>query len=256
VIVGGPVADRGAADGSVYALEWEVPAGVRAACTTRRGGVSRGAYASFNLATHVGDDPDAVRANRAQLQHLLALPAAPCWLEQVHGTTLVHADPAALAPPRADAAYTRISGRVCAVLTADCLPILLCDHRASVVAAVHAGWRGLLDGILPRTVAALAAHARDWLAWIGPGIGVDSYAVGPELRARFVAVDAGNAAFFTRRDGAWLADLAGIAERQLHAAGLAAITRHPGCTARDADAYYSFRRDGTTGRFASLIWLA
>lgn len=234
---------------------WDAPARVRAVCTTRHGGVSQGTYASLNLASHVGDDPEAVHANRARLRRMLALPAEPCWLEQVHGTALTEAEPLATSAPRADAAFTREVGRVCVVLTADCLPILLCDRHASVVAAVHAGWRGLLDGILPRTLAALAGSARDWLAWIGPGIGAASYRVGPDLRERFVAADAESADCFTLQAGNWHADLAGLAAHQLRAAGVAVVTRHPGCTLRDANDFFSYRRDGVTGRFASLIWL-
>lgn len=234
---------------------WDAPARVRAACTTRLDGDSQGAYASFNLATHVGDDPAAVRANRARLRRLLALPAEPCWLEQVHGTTLADAAVPGTSTPVADAAFTREAGRVCVVLTADCLPILLCDRHASVVAAIHAGWRGLLDGIVPRTLAALTGDPRDWLAWIGPGISATAYRIGPELRERFIRANAGTAARFMAQDGEWHADLGGIAEDQLRDAGISAVTRHAGCTARDTDRFYSYRRDGATGRFASLIWM-
>jgi len=233
--------------------DWPAPARVGACVTTRAGGVSAPPYASFNLATHVGDGPANVAANRARLREALALPAAPRWLSQVHGVRCV--DVATVADDvEADAGYAMAAGLVCAVLTADCLPVLLCDRAATRVAAVHAGWRGLDAGILPRAVRALGVDAADVIAWIGPGIGVDAYAVGAALRARFVAQDPGYADCFERRGAAWHADLAGIAGRQLALAGVPVVSRHAGCPYADPR-FYSYRRDGVTGRFASLIWI-
>ena len=167
--------------------DWPAPPGVRALITTRHGGVSAAPYASFNLGSHVGDDPARVGANRARLASLL--PAAPCWLEQVHGTDVIDLGTltSVAAPPRADAALARRAGVVCAVLTADCLPVLLCDAAGSVVAAAHAGWRGLLAGVLERTVAAMAVPAGSLMAYLGPAIGPESFEVGDEVRAAFVA---------------------------------------------------------------------
>ncbi len=234
---------------------WPAPAAVRACCTTRAGGTSRGAYASLNLATHVGDDPATVESNRAQVRIAVALGEEPRWVSQVHGSRVVHAD-GATPDTEADAAWTATAGVPCTVLTADCLPILLCDDRGALVAAAHAGWRGLLDGVIAATVAALrAAGARELLAWVGPGIGPTAYAVGGDMRERFVHLDSANTAWFTEAGGRWHADLPGLAVQQLQRAGVAHISRYAGCTFEEPARFYSYRRDGTTGRMASLIWL-
>jgi len=243
---------------SVIAPVWDAPARVRACVTTRLGGVSGGAWAGLNLATHVGDDPAAVAANRARLAAALALPGPPRWLTQVHGTHCVDAaivDAPVEAPVEADASCTRTPGVVCAVLTADCLPILLCDRDASCVAAVHAGWRGLHDGVIAAAVDALGVPAGRLCAWIGPGIGVDAYVVGADLRERFVAREPALAACFERRGGDWHADLSAIARQQLDAAGVGAVAASGLCTFTDPR-FYSYRLDGLTGRFASLVWLS
>lgn len=232
---------------------WDAPAGIRACVTTREEGASEGPWARGNLATHVGDDAAAVAHNRAALAAALGLAAAPRWLDQVHGVRCVDAAQVDI-PVAADAAFTRTRGVVCAVLTADCLPILLCDRRGGAVAAVHAGWRGLYDGVIGAALAALRAPASALLAWIGPGIGRDAYAVGAELRERFVARDTALANCFERRGDAWHADLAAMAVRQLQAAGVQDITPSGICTHADPR-FYSFRRDAVTGRFASLIWI-
>lgn len=242
------------AEPQFIAPDWDTPAGVQAWVTTRAGGLSRGPYAEFNLATHVGDEAGAVAGNRARLDAALALPASPRWLTQVHGTRCV--DAAALdAPVEADAILTRTPGVVCAVLTADCLPILLCARDASGVAAVHAGWRGLYDGVIAAAITALGIPAARLSAWIGPGIGVDAYVVGADLRTRFIDRDPALATCFERRGTAWHADLVAIARHQLRACGVAAITASGLCTYADRR-FYSFRRDGVTGRFASLIWIS
>jgi hypothetical protein len=233
---------------------WGAPPSVRACVTTRDGGVSRGPYASLNLATHVQDIADDVAANRTRLAHALNLPGPPRWLTQVHGTRCVDAATIG-APVDADAAWTDRPGVVCAILTADCLPILLCDRAGTRIAAAHAGWRGLCDGVIASTLAALAVPGAELCAWIGPGIGVAAYAVGAELRERFMAADAEAEACFIRRDDSWYADLAGLARQQLTRAGVRDIADCGLCTYGDTR-FYSHRRDGVTGRFASLIWIS
>jgi len=233
--------------------DWPAPPQVRAFVTTRAGGVSQSPYAQLNLATHVGDDANAVAENRRRLAAALRLPAAPRWLSQVHGTRCVDAATAA-DDAQADASYALRAGIVCAVLTADCLPVLLCDRAGSRVAAVHAGWRGLHDGVIAAAVRALDCPPAALLAWIGPGIGVDAYVVGDELRARFLERDPSSASCFQRRGDAWHADLAALAAQQLAAAGIGATARADICTHADPR-FYSYRRDGVTGRFASLVWL-
>jgi YfiH family protein len=233
---------------------WTVAPRVRAAMTTRAGGVSTGAYASFNLATHVGDDPAAVAENRRRLRNALGLPAEPAWLEQVHGTGVAVLPAAAQAP--ADAAVTFTRGVVCAVLVADCLPVFLAGRAGDRVGIAHAGWRGLAAGILEATIAALACPPGELVAWLGPSIGPRAFEVGAEVRDAFTAQDAGAAAaFHPGRAGRWLADLPGLARRRLAAAGVTAVSGGDLCTHGDAARFYSFRRDGVTGRLAALAWL-
>ncbi|NKN33946.1 peptidoglycan editing factor PgeF [Marichromatium bheemlicum] len=234
--------------------DWPAPAAVRALVTTRSGGVSQGPYASLNLATHVGDDPARVARNRALLRQHAGLPSEPLWLDQVHGCVV--ADDAAALGCQADAAVSAWPGRVCAVLTADCLPLLLCDREGTRVAAVHAGWRGLAGGVIERTLAALALEPSRLLAWLGPAIGPSAFEVGPEVRARFVDLDVAAAdAFRPGRAGRWLADLFMLARQRLVAAGVPAVYGGGQCTHIDPQRFFSYRRDGTTGRMASLIWL-
>lgn len=234
--------------------EWDLPAGVGALLTTRAGGQSIGPFASFNLGGHVGDDPAAVAANRARLRGFL--PAEPLWLNQVHGAAVADADMCE-AVPEADAALARSSRRACAVLTADCLPVLLCDDDASVVAAAHAGWRGLAAGVLENTVRGMGVAPHRVRAWLGPAIGPQAFEVGDEVRAAFVAADPEAAAAFVARqvEGKWLADLFQLARRRLIAAGVSRISGGGVCTVSAPQRFYSYRRDGVTGRFASLVWL-
>lgn len=236
--------------------DWPVPAHVRALTTTRAGGISTGPYASLNLADHVGDDPAAVAANRMRLVAEAGLPADPVWLQQVHGNTVV--DIARATPvPEADAAYSHQPGQVCAVLTADCLPVLLCDRAGEQVAAVHAGWRGLAAGVIEQAVAALPVPGAELLAWLGPAISAAAYTVGDEVRETFIAHDPRAAAAFQpgRHDG-WHADLYQLARQRLAACGVPAVHGGGRCTFREAQHFYSYRRDGVTGRMATLIWLA
>ncbi|HMM55228.1 MAG TPA: peptidoglycan editing factor PgeF [Candidatus Desulfobacillus sp.] len=232
--------------------EWPAPPAVRALVTTRAGGVSRGPYASFNLADHVGDDAAAVAENRRRLR--ACLPAEPLWLRQVHGSAVV--DAAAAAPDaEADAALARQPGTVCAVLTADCLPVLLCSRSGRAVCAAHAGWRGLAGGVLEAAVAALGEPPEDLLAWLGPAIGPRAFEVGDEVRAVFLAgAPQAEAAFAPAAPGKWLADLCLLARQRLRAAGVVRIFGGGLCTFSDAARFYSYRRDGITGRMAALIW--
>jgi polyphenol oxidase len=232
--------------------DWPAPPGVSALVTTRQGGVSTGAYASFNLAAHVGDDPVSVRRNREILR--AALPSEPVWLDQRHTATVADAEAGPCGV--ADASVSRTPGTVCAVLTADCLPVLLCDEAGSWVAAAHAGWRGLAAGIVEATVARSPALPARLIAWLGPAIGPRRYEVGDDVRAAFVRGDpAATDAFAPSPGGRWMADLYALARRRLAAAGVRRVHGGELCTASDAGRFYSFRRDGVTGRMATLIWL-
>lgn len=235
--------------------EWPAPPNVRALVTLREGGTSSGPYDSLNLASHVGDRSDAVAANRARLALALQLPSEPCWLEQVHGNLCVSAARSPSTPPVADAAWTTTAGVVCAVLTADCLPIVLCDRTGTSVAAIHAGWRGLANGVIPNTVRCLPA-AGGLIAWIGPGIGPLAYRVDESFREGFLALDSKNEEAFTQHEDGWHCDLGLIATRQLHAAGVEVVSRYPGCNHAEHERFFSHRRDGVCGRFATLIWIA
>lgn len=239
--------------------EWPAPAVVCAAFTTRLGGYSAGPWGALNLGVRVGDDLAAVNSNRETVAHALDLPAQPQWLHQVHGTELVAAAGDGI-ERTGDASWTRRRGVVCAVQSADCLPILLCDREGSLVAALHGGWRGLAAGIIQRVLAGLGAAPDSLLAWLGPAICGRCYEVGDEVRAAFGASDDRLAGQFRPADrpGHWLADLPGIARTQLEACGVPADAIHDGdlCTWEDGRRFYSHRRDGTTGRMAGLIWLA
>lgn len=241
--------------GGLLRPAWSVPGRVRVLLTTREGGVSRAPYASFNLGDHVGDAPAAVAANRARLRR--QLPAEPLWLSQVHGVTVADAETAG-GVPVADAAVARSPGRACAVLTADCLPVLFCDDAGTVVGAAHAGWRGLSAGVLEATVARMGVAPGTIRAWLGPAIGPAAFEVGDEVREAFVRDDPGAAAAFVggARAGKWMADLFMLARRRLARTGVARIDGGGVCTYADARQFYSYRRDAVTGRFASLIWLA
>lgn len=238
--------------------DWPAPPRVRAVVTTRQGGVSRPPYDSFNLATHVGDDPAAVAQNRVVLREALALPAEPLWLEQVHGVAVARLDAMGeiSSPPQADACTIGRMGQVCAVLTADCLPVLFCDRAGTRIAAAHAGWRGLAAGVLEATVAAIGVPAADLMAWLGPAIGPAAFEVGEEVRQVFMERHPMAAeAFRPNRPGHWLADIYRLARIRLAAAGVEAVYGGGLCTFSDAARFYSYRRDGATGRMASLIWL-
>lgn len=234
--------------------DWPAPDNVKALQTTRSGGISVAPYDGLNLGAHVGDAPLNVAYNRQLLADFV--PTEPLWLDQVHGTTVIDAGKAGC-QPEADAAFARVPHTVCTVMTADCLPVLLCNRAGTVVAAVHAGWRGLLHGVLEAAMEAMAAPPDSLLAWLGPAIGPASFEVGDEVRAAFVARDPEAAAAFTlQSDGKWLADIYALARLRLQQYGVTAIHGGQYCTYRDATRFYSYRRDGVSGRMATLIWLA
>ncbi|MBL1260900.1 MAG: peptidoglycan editing factor PgeF [Thiotrichaceae bacterium] len=234
--------------------DWPAPAHVRAASSLRCGGSSVGEYAGLNLGDHVADDLVAVAANRTRLQQALALPASPTWLTQIHGVDCVDAANSPIGI-EADASFTSQTGIVSTVLSADCLPVLLCDQRGTSVAALHAGWRGLADGVIESTIAALG-EPRTLMAWLGPAIGPQQFEVGAEVHAAFVARDAAAAdAFVPVRDGHWHADLYQLARLILRKQGVSAIYGGQWCTVSSPEYFYSYRRDGVTGRMATLIWM-
>ncbi len=240
---------------SLIIPDWPAPARVRAASTTRQGGVSTGAYASLNLNYGGGDLPAAVTENRRRVYQALEL-TAPIWLQQVHGATVV--DAASLSESvAADGCYSRQPQRGCVVQTADCLPVLFCDQAATVVAAAHAGWRGLVRGILPATVQAMACPPQHLLAWLGPAISAEAFEVGPEVRAAFLALDPAHSDCFRPGKGdRWWADLYALARQQLRSLGITAIYGGDRCTFSEPEWFFSYRRDGQhSGRLASFITL-
>jgi YfiH family protein len=233
---------------------WPTPTHIKACVTTRRGGVSRAPYDSFNLAQHVGDEPADVARNRELLRQTLALPSEPVWLEQVHGVAVVDA---ANAPDRrADAAFTRQKNTVCTVMTADCLPVLMCNRAGTQVAAAHAGWRGLHAGVIETTLRTFNEPAENLLVWLGPAIGPEAFEVGDEVRQAFVAdLPEAAEAFQATQPGHWLADIYLLARLRLARVGVLAVYGGGLCTMSDSQKFYSYRRDGKTGRMASLIWM-
>lgn len=239
---------------SFIPAQWPAPRHVRAGVTTRFGGASAGPFASFNLAAHVGDSDVAVATNRQRLRNNLALPSEPIWLQQVHGCTVVQPD--MYADERCgDAVVSRATGTVCAVLTADCLPVLLTDRAGTCVAAAHAGWRGLAAGVLEATVLQLPAAPETLLAWLGPAISQRAFEVGEDVRAEFLRHDPrAAAAFAPSPNQRWFADLYRLARQRLVGCGVREIFGGEYCTYEDVGNFYSYRRDGVTGRMASLIW--
>lgn len=240
--------------------DWPAPPGIRGLTTLRGGdGVSPPPFDRLNLGLRCGDDPALAQCNRERLAAWLALPGPPCWLDQVHGTRVVRVDHTA-APdrePRADAAVTSTPGVVLAILTADCLPVLLAARDGREIAAAHAGWRGLCAGVLEATVAAMATPAQDLVAWLGPAAGPKAYEVGAEVRDAFLEVDpAAAAAFAPTRPGHWQADLYALARQRLASAGVDRVHGGGHCTISDPGAFFSHRRDGRSGRMATLGWIA
>lgn len=233
--------------------DWPTPKNVRALVTTRHGGVSTAPWTSFNLASHVGDDPAAVLNNRARLRE--RLPSEPPWLTQTHGTVCVDAATAA-AGVAADASFTRQRGVVCAVLTADCLPVLLADAQGTVVGIAHGGWRGLAGGVIECVVRAMGVAPGSLVAYLGPVIGARAYEVGRDVFDAFVGADSdAKAAFASYGAGKFLADLDLLARQRLMRLGVRGIHGGNMCTYSDPERFYSYRRDGATGRMASLVWM-
>jgi len=232
--------------------DWPAPANVKALQTTRHGGVSTGVYASLNLGDHVKDDAQHVAANRQLLSAYM--PSEPVWLNQVHGICVIDAALSSCLES-ADASFTIRKQVICVTMTADCLPVLLCDRAGTVVAAVHAGWRSLCDGVIEATVAAMPVPADQLMAWLGPAIGPEAFEVGSEVRAQFMAKDAQAESAFKAKGDKWLGDLYTIARQRLQRLGVAQVYGGGRCTYSESDTFFSFRRDGDTGRMGTFIWI-
>jgi YfiH family protein len=234
--------------------EWSAPACVKVVSTLRQGGFSQAPYDSFNLAEHVGDEQACVFRNRQLLKQAYSLPAEPNWLEQTHSTRVVNLENDT--SRSADAAITRRMNTVAVVMTADCLPVLLCNRAGTEVAVIHAGWRGLADGVIQETLNKMHSCASELMAWIGPGISRHFFEVGDEVRDIFLLHSGQNRPFFiSARAGHWLCDLQGIASSILERRGVAEVGLAPACSYRDEAQFFSYRRSATTGRMASLIWI-
>ena len=231
--------------------DWALPPNVQARVSTRIGGVSKGPFDSLNLGNHVGDDPDAVRENRRRFAEAAGLPREPDWLNQVHGCGVAIAGSGI--GISADAVWTNQPGQPCAVMTADCLPVLFADREGTCVAAAHAGWRGLAGGVLESTIAALPVAPHRLLAWLGPAIGPLAFQVGDEVRETFLRQCADDAAAFQPDGERWRADLFALARARLMRCGIGAVSGGGHCTVSDATHFFSHRRDGLSGRFASVI---
>lgn len=232
--------------------EWPAPANVKALQTTRHGGVSTGVYASLNLGDHVKDSPQHVAANRQLLSAYM--PSEPVWLNQVHGVRVIDAALSSCLES-ADASFTNRKQVVCVTMTADCLPVLLCDQAGTAVAAIHAGWRSLCDGVIEATVAAMPVQAGQLMAWLGPAIGPDAFEVGSEVRAQFMAQDMQAEAAFKPKGDKWFGDLYAIARQRLQTLGVTQLYGGGRCTYSEPETFFSFRRDGDTGRMGTFIWL-
>ena len=243
---------------------WPAPPNIHAATTLRTGGVSQCPYSSLNPAAHVSDDPVRVGQNRQIIRTMLALPSEPVWLEQIHSNRAVKAVKTA-SLQQADASYTNESGVVCAVMTADCLPLLVCSMDGTQVAAIHAGWRGLLAGVISNTVNAMqitpnsprckSEATEDFLVWLGPAIGPDCFEVGAEVRDAFLEKSAEfSSAFKKQGNDKWLADIYQLARIELATLGIATVYGGTHCTVTEHERFYSYRRETQTGRMATLIW--
>ena len=235
--------------------DWPVPSWIKAGSTTRTGGVSLPPYNSLNLGDHVGDELELVKHNRSLLKETRKLPAEPVWLQQVHGIEVVDAT-FAKGVPIADASYTSKQEVVCVVMTADCLPVLLADEEGRHIAAIHAGWRGLADGVIEATVKQMGSSASKLMAWLGPAIGPKAFEVGGEVREIFLSQDSvAKSAFIPSSNDRWLADLYTLAHQRLRALGLEKVYGGHWCTFSEKERFYSYRRDGVTGRMATFIWI-
>jgi YfiH family protein len=235
--------------------DWPAPENVKALITTRQGGVSQAPYDSLNLAGHVGDSPQAVAQNRKRLRTACLLPAEPFWLSQVHGCQVADSDrdqPGC----EADAVFSATHGVVCAVMTADCLPLLMTDRSGSRVCAVHAGWRGLAEGVIESAIQRMEVPPEEIMVWLGPAIGPDAFEVGGEVRQTFLDLFADDENAFCPGEGdRWLADIYQLARSRLNRLGVDSVGGGEYCTVQQSDLFYSYRREGVTGRMASMIWL-
>lgn len=238
---------------------WSAPAHIKAFSTTRIGGVSEEAFQGLNLALHVDDNPEVVQQNRLLLNQQLALPSPLCWLNQTHSTQLLKIEKHTQQGIEADASWTELNNQVCVVMTADCLPVLITDKQGSFVCAIHAGWRGLCDGIIEKSLqevcSKLTVASTDCLVWLGPCIGKSAFEVGVEVRDQFIQHDRQAHSAFTAYQDRYLADLHQLARLRLAPFNVAQITASDHCTFSEADLFYSYRRDGKTGRMASLIYI-
>lgn len=238
--------------------DWPAPPNVKALQTTRLGGISQAPYDAFNLGDHVQDNPIHVAHNRQLLSDFV--PSEPVWLNQVHGTRVIDAALSSCIES-ADAAFTQKKEIVCVTMTADCLPVLICDTQGTMVAAIHAGWRSLCDGVIEQTIQTMLAQRPDLaptqlMAWLGPAIGPQAFEVGEEVKAQFVAKDLHASSAFVARGDKWLGNLPVIARQRLNTLGIEAVFGGHECTYSNPEKYFSFRRDGVTGRMATLIWLS
>jgi YfiH family protein len=233
---------------------WSVPSSIVAFTTTREGGVSLSPYDNFNLAAHVGDDEKAVLENRTRLKENLTLPAEPYWLSQTHSTIVRYANQN-YSLQEADASFTEQKNILCAVLTADCLPLLVAHKDALEVAAIHAGWKGLLNGVIEATFEKLRYPASEYLVWLGPAISPKVYEIGAEVREAFIAKNKEASEGFLYRDNKWYLDIYTLAKQRLKALGVQDISGSDHCTFSEKDLFFSYRRDNITGRMASCIYI-
>ncbi|ENM5742633.1 peptidoglycan editing factor PgeF [Vibrio metoecus] len=233
---------------------WNAPKQVKAFSSTRHGGFSQGAYQGLNLGMHVGDDPELVLRNRQSLVEASTMPSSPIWLNQTHSTVVLNVDAPTEQVLDADGLITSTPKVVCSAMTADCLPVLMTNRTGTQVAAVHAGWRGLVNGIVEQTAARMSG---DVMVWLGPAIGAQAFEVGEDVFAAFVAHHPQAEHAFTPRaqQGKWLADMSQLVKLRLHELGIEQVFDSGLCTYQDADRFYSYRRDGVTGRQAAFIWL-
>ncbi|GAM58820.1 hypothetical protein JCM19231_1199 [Vibrio ishigakensis] len=233
--------------------KWSLPKNVKAISSTRAGGFSQGDFASLNLGMHVSDDAAVVQKNRDHLQAVSGMPSAPVWMNQTHSTVVASVSESTAVATESDALVTSMPGVVLSVMTADCLPVLFASRDGTQVASAHAGWRGLAGGILENTL----EHFSDEVSvWIGPAISIDAFEVGEEVRQQFVDADAGDAvAFHQHKPGKFMADLPLLAKNRLARTGCTDVSLSELCTYKDAENFFSYRRQSNTGRQASFIWI-
>ncbi len=235
--------------------DWPAPNRVKAISTTMAGGVSLPPYAGLNLGLHVGDKEQHVEQNRGILASKLGLNQPPLWLNQVHGVRVIKAEVPFTMPEDADGSWTQEKGLACAIMTADCLPVLITDNKGSFVCGLHAGWRGLCDGVIESALAQISVDPSTILVWLGPAIGPHAFEVGDEVRTAFLAKDTGAHLAFAPFGQKWKADLYQLARLRLKKLGVQQVFGGGYCTFQQKESFYSYRRDGVTGRMASLIWL-